>query len=120
MKKIYIYVVVILIGASAIFINYLNNKSKPDANEKVIIQNSSENANEKIENKGKRIKEKEDAALEENKKFVDEINRAQNVSSEDVKKIDSEAKQRMDHFLSDTHRYTKPDPNADFHYLDDK
>ena len=124
MKKIYIYIVVILLGTSAIFVNYLNNKSKPDVNEKVIIQNGSDNINKKIENKEKNIKENENKVVEENKKVVEEININQNVNSDEMKQIQADAKKRYAEFTRDRNDYKKgyetTNPNADYYHFGEK
>ena len=56
----------------------------------------------------------------QDKQLMEEIKQHENLTDADIAKIDAEAKQKMDHFLSDTNRYTKPNPNADFYYLDEK
>lgn len=56
----------------------------------------------------------------EDKKLMEEIKQHDNLTDADIAKIEADAKQKMDHFLSDTHRYTKPNPNADYYYLDEK
>ena len=52
----------------------------------------------------------------EDKKLMEEIKQQENLTDADIKKIEAEAKQKMDHFTSDTHRYSKPNPNADYYY----
>ena len=127
MKKIYIYIVVILLGTSAIFVNYFTNKSKSEVNEKEIIPIGSENVNKKIENKEKSIKENETKVVEENKKVVEEINinqNANNPNSDEMKQIQEDAKKRYAEFTRDRNDYKKgyetTNPNADYYYFGEK